>query len=78
MYGKGYRINVKSIPEFHPQLIEIVKKNFGQQIEFETIAEDPEFIVFIIKNSAFCLSKAFELFEDELSRTGKIKRYEIK
>jgi hypothetical protein len=64
--------------EFHDELIHLVKRTFGDDVQTEKIETNPEFIVFIIKNSNFCLSKAFELFEDELSRRGKIDRYEIK
>ena len=60
------------------ELIEKVKACFGEDIQIERVEGNPEFLVFIIKNASFRLSRAFELFEDELSSKGKIQRYEIK
>lgn len=64
--------------DFQDELIELVKRCFGEDVQVERVESNPEFIVFIIKNSSFCLSKAFELFEDSLAKEGKILRYEIK
>jgi hypothetical protein len=43
-------------------LIKIVKATFGEDLQVERVETDPELLVFIIKNSSFCLSKAFGLF----------------
>lgn len=77
-YGQGYRINVTVGEQLQAELVEKVKRCFGEDVQVERIEANPEFLVFIIKNGSFRLSRAFELFEDELSSKGKIQRYEIK